>query len=129
MTYRTRNIVLASGLAGLALVFMLVYASQDRGGGTTEIAKGVVSVLFAAQNIPQGTPGSTLDKAAFVEKRVPSDAVVPGSISSPRQIAGTVATQETLAGEPVTTRRFGPVAAAGVLAKIRGPQRVVQIAG
>jgi Flp pilus assembly protein CpaB len=129
MSYRTRNIVLASGLAALALVFMIVYASKNKSGGATDIAKGLESVLFAAHDIPQGTPGSTLDKNAFLKKRVPSDAVVPGSITSRRQIAGTVATQETLAGEPVTTRRFGPVAAAGVLAQIRGSQRVLQLAG
>ena len=128
MTYRTRNILIASGLAALAVIFMVIYASKNKSGGG-DVAKGLVSVLFADRDIPQGTPGSTLLKGAFVKKRVPQDAVAPGYITSPSQVAGTVATQNILAGEQVTTRRFGPVAAAGVLARIHGQQRVVQLGG
>jgi Flp pilus assembly protein CpaB len=129
MTYRTRNIVISSGLALLAVIFLIVYASKNNGGSDTgDVAKGLVSVLFAAHDIPQGTPG-TLAKSDFVRKRVPEDAVAPGPITTPRQVAGTVATQNILAGQQVTTRQFGPVAAAGVLARIRGQFRVVQLAG
>jgi Flp pilus assembly protein CpaB len=132
MTYRTRNILISSGLALLAIVFMIVYASNNNSGSgsnTGDLAKGFVSVLFAAHDIPLGTPGSTLEKSAFVRKRVPQDAVAPGPITAPHQVAGTVATQNILAGQQVTTRQFGPAAAAGVLARIGGQFRVVQLAG
>jgi pilus assembly protein CpaB len=128
MSYSTRNIVLASGLALVAVIFMVIYASNKR-NSSSEVAKGLVSVLYAARDIPQGTPASTLDNGAFVKKRVPQDAVSPGAISSRKQVAGTVATTTILPGEQVTTRRFGPVAAAGVLVRLRRNQRVVQLAG
>jgi Flp pilus assembly protein CpaB len=130
MTYRTRNILIASGLALVAVIFMIVYASKNKGGSTSgDVAKGLVSVLFAAHDIPQGTPGSTLQKGAFVKKRVPQNAVAAGPITKPNQVAGTVATQNILEGQQVTTRQFGPAAAAGVLARISGQFRVVQLAG
>src|SRR6266540_1213241 len=110
MSYRTRNITIASGLALLAVVFMIVYASKTRNGA--DVGKGVVSVLFAAQDIHAGTPGADLQSGALVTKQVPQSAVVPDSISSPKSVAGQVATQDILAGEPVTTRKFGPIAAA-----------------
>ena len=119
---------MASGLALLAIVFMIVYVSKTRNSGS-DVGKGLVSVLFAARDISAGTPGSALQSGALVKKRVPSASVVPGSITSPRQIRGAVATQETLAGEQITRRRFGPLAAGGVLSQIRGAQRIVQLGG
>jgi pilus assembly protein CpaB len=127
MSYRTRNITIASGLALLAIVFMIVYVSKAR--NSADVGKGLVSVLFAAQDIHAGTPGSALQNGALVTKEVPQTAAVPDSISSPRSVAGQVATQDILAGEPVTTRKFGPIAAAGVRSRIEGLQRVVQLSG
>jgi Flp pilus assembly protein CpaB len=129
MSYRTRNIAIASGLALLAIVFMVVYVSKARNGSAADVGKGLVSVLFAAQDIHAGTPGSTLQHGALVTKEVPQSAAVPDSITSPRSVAGQVATQDILAGEPVTTRKFGPIAAAGVRSRIEGLQRVVQLSG
>jgi Flp pilus assembly protein CpaB len=127
MTYRRRNIVIASGLALLAVVFMVLYA--HRGGSAGDVGRGVASVLFASHDIQEGTPGSSLQKGAFVRKRVPRSAVVPGHISTPKAVAGQVATQETLAGEQVTIRKFGPMAATGVRSRIQRYERVVQLAG
>jgi len=127
MSYRTRNITIASGLALLAVVFMIVYVSKARNG--EDVGKGLVSVLFASQDIYAGTPGSTLQGGALVTKEVPQSAVAPDAIASPRSVTGQVATQDILAGEPVTTRKFGPIAAAGVRSRIEGMQRVVQLAG
>jgi Flp pilus assembly protein CpaB len=129
MSYRTRNIVIASGLALVAVIFMVIYASSKKGSSSSDVAKGLVSVLYAAREIPQGTPASTLDNGAFVAKKVPQDAVAPGAITKPSQVAGTVATANILQGEQVTSERFGPVAAAGVLVRLKGDQRVVQLAG
>jgi Flp pilus assembly protein CpaB len=128
VSYRTRNIAIASGLALLAVVFMLVYSSRSGSGGS-DVGKGLVSVLFASHDIDAGTPGSTLQSGALVTKEVPRAAVTPDSISSPNAVAGQVATQDILAGEPVTTRKFGPIAAAGVRSRIEGTQRVLQLSG
>jgi Flp pilus assembly protein CpaB len=129
MSYRTRNIAIASGLALLAIVFMIVYVSKARNSSASDVGKGLVSVLFAAQDIQAGTPGSTLQSGALVTKEVPKNAVATDSISTPGAVAGQVATQDILAGQPVMARQFGPAAAAGVRSRIEGTQRVVQFSG
>jgi pilus assembly protein CpaB len=129
MSYRTRNIAIASGLALLAVVFMVIYVSKARNGSASDVGKGLVSVLFAAQDIHAGTPGSTLQNGALVTKEVPQAAVAPDAITSSRAVTGQVATQDILAGQPVMTRQFGPIAAAGVRSRIEGSQRVVQLSG
>jgi Flp pilus assembly protein CpaB len=127
MTYRTRNILTASGLALLAVVFIFLYMSKVR--HQADVGKQVVSVFVAAHNIDTGTSGSSLSSGGLVEKRVPRKAVVPGAISSPTQLKGLIATQATLADEQVSTRRFGPLAESGVRSQVDRTERVVQIAG
>jgi Flp pilus assembly protein CpaB len=128
MSYRTRNILMATGLAIAAAVFMLIYASNARDGGD-DLGNALVRVLVAGRDIDQGTPGSALTGDALVEKRIPQKAVVPDAIASPNQVRGLVATEETLAGEQITLRRFGSLKATGVLAQINRRQRAVQLAG
>jgi Flp pilus assembly protein CpaB len=127
MTYRTRNILTASGLALVAVVFIFLYMSKVR--HQADVGKQLVSVFVAAHNIDEGTPGATLSNGGLVEKRVPRKAVVPGAISSPTQLVGQIATQSTLADEQVSTRRFGPLAESGVRSQVQKTERVFQIAG
>jgi pilus assembly protein CpaB len=128
MSYRTRNILMASGLAVIAAVLMLVYVARAR--DTQEVGKNLVRVLVAGHDISEGTPGSSLSGGgALIEKRVPERTRVPGAITSADQVQGLVATQETLSGEQVTARRFGSLAETGVLTKIRRRLRAVQFAG
>jgi Flp pilus assembly protein CpaB len=127
MTYRTRNILMASGLAVVAAVFMLIYVSKAR--NTADVGNNLVKVLVAGRNIDEGTPGSALTGGALVERRVPGKARVPDAITSPTEVRGLVATQETLSGEQVTLRRFGPLAATVVLSQIHRRERAVQLAG
>jgi Flp pilus assembly protein CpaB len=127
MNYRTRNIVTAGALGLLAVVFVMLYVSKVR--NNEDVGKKLVSVLIAAHDIDAGTPGSALQSGAFTTKRVPQRTAVPGWLSSPTQVKGEVATANILAGEQVTTRRFGPAAATGVRSNIRGFYRVVQLAG
>lgn len=128
MSYRTRNIVMASGLALLAVIFMVIYVSKARNGDDS-LGKGVITALFAARDIQQGTPGSALQDGAFVRRKVARNATVPNSISTPTEVRGEIVTQDILAGEPVTARKFGPVTAVGVRARITGYERVVQLSG
>ena len=58
MTYRTRNVMIAAGLAVLAVVFMMIYLSQVR--GETDLGKELVSVFVASRDIGEGTPGSSI---------------------------------------------------------------------
>jgi Flp pilus assembly protein CpaB len=126
MSYRTRNILVASGLALLAVVFMLIYISKAR--SSADDNKRLVRVLVAKHDIEAGTPSATLDGAVVV-KRVPRNAVVPDPVSAPGQLSGEVATQTILGGEQVSLRKFGPASAAGVRSQIRHRERVVQLLG
>jgi Flp pilus assembly protein CpaB len=87
-----------------------------------------VTVLVAKQDIPAGTSGT---EAAHMLRSmdVPKRSVVPGAITSPDQIATVIASQKTLEGEQVTTRRFSPVAQNGVRGDLKGTLRAVQIQG
>jgi Flp pilus assembly protein CpaB len=127
MTYRTRNILIASGLALLAVVFVMVYISKVR--NDADLGRQLVSVFVAARDIPEGTPGSKLGSTSLLEKQIPRKAVVPGAISEVSQVDGLIATQETLAGEQVTARRFGPLAASGVRSELGKKERAFQLAG
>lgn len=127
MNYRTRNIATAAALGVLAIVLVMMYVSRVR--NDEDVGKKLVSVLIAGRDIPEGTPGSALQTGAFVKKRVPRKVVVPGWISAPSQLTGEVTTQDILAGEQVSTRKFSSLAATGVRSKIHGYGRVVQLAG
>jgi pilus assembly protein CpaB len=127
MTYRTRNILIASALAALAAIFMLVYISKSR--NNEDVGNGLVSVFVAGRTIDEGTPGSALTGGSLLEKRVPRKAVAPGAITSPNEIRARVATETTYPGEQVSVNRFGSIAETGVLTKIRKRQRAVQFAG
>src|SRR5919109_3923701 len=111
MTYRTRNILIASALALLAIVFMMVYISRVR--DDADLGKKLVSVLVATRDIGEGTTGSSLVTGGLAEKQVPQRLAGPGYVSTTDQVRGVIAGGETLAGEQVSTRRFGPLAAAG----------------
>src|SRR5262249_28810717 len=115
------------GLALLAVIFIFLYISKVR--HQADVGKQVVAVFVAAHNIDEGTSGSSLTHGGLVEKHVPRKAIVPGAISSPTQLKGLSATQQALADEQVTTRRFGPLAESGVRSQVSKTDRVVQIAG
>jgi Flp pilus assembly protein CpaB len=54
---------------------------------------------------------------------------VPGSISSPDQLDGLVATEQIYAGEQITSRRFSAPSERGIHAQLKGPQRAISLAG
>ena len=54
---------------------------------------------------------------------------MPGAISSADQLAGLVATEPTLEGEQVTTRRFSPRTHVGVRAQLSGTLRAFSLEG
>lgn len=127
MSYRTRNTLVASGLALLAVVFMLIYISKAR--SSADGGKKLVGVLVAAHDIQEGTPGSTLQDGQLVTKRVSRSAVIPDPVPAASQIGGEVVTQKILEGEQISLRKFGPASAAGVRSRIQRRERVVQLVG
>lgn len=128
MTYRTRSLLAAIGLAVVAALLVGFYVSSVRHHVTT--SQQHVSVFVAARNIPEGTSGADVSGKGFLRReQVLRQSVVPGAISSPTQIQRLVAAQETYAGEQVSLSRFSTASIEGIRGVLRGPLRAVQVAG
>lgn len=128
MTYRARNIVLAVALAVVAALLTGFYVTNYK--RSVQHGEHHVTVLVAAKDIPSGTPGSDLESRHYLKAvSVPRRDVVPGAIDKPSDVDKLVATQQTYAGEQVTTRRFSSPSNSGVRAQLKGPLRAVQVSG
>jgi pilus assembly protein CpaB len=129
MSYRTRNILIASGLALLAVVLTLVYVSHEKKSSSTAVA-APVSVLVASRDIPIGTAGAKLAGTGWLVTKKFQPADVPsGAVTDLKQLTGLVATQQTYAGEQLVAQRFGTTQQEGLLAVLHGANRVVQLPG
>jgi Flp pilus assembly protein CpaB len=126
MTYRVRNIGIAVALAVVAALLTSFYVTNYK----RHVQRGEdhVTVLVAKRDIPVGTAGSDAVHM-MAPTEVPRRSVVPGSISNSDEIKSLVASQETFAGEQVTTQRFTPVSQTGVQGQLRGTLRAFQIEG
>ena len=127
MTYQLRNVVVAIVLGLLAVVLTAAYVTNYK--KNVQHGQQDVGVLVASTDIPPGTSGAAVVSGhMLVRKTIPRTAVVPGAISSPDQIARLVSTQEVMAGEQVTTLRFGGANELGVRAQLKGTLRALQVA-
>jgi Flp pilus assembly protein CpaB len=126
MTYRVRNIGIAVALAAVAALLTSFYVTNYK----RHVQRGEdhVTVLVAKHDIPAGTAGSDV-AGDLSATEVPRRSVVPGAISSPDEVKDKVASQQTFAGEQVTTSRFSSVAASGIQGQLRGTMRAFQIQG
>ena len=128
MTYRIRNIVIAVGLALIAMMLTLFYVTNYKRSVQKDAAS--VQVYVAAKDVTAGVAGSDLVKGhVFRVESVQRKDVVPGAISSPDQVANLVLTAPMYAGEQVTMRRFSDVAAQGIRSELKGTMRAVQVSG
>jgi len=128
MTYRLRNIVVAAVLALVAALLTTFYVSNYQ----RDVQKNEtnVPVYVAARDIPVGTAGTDLVAKGMLKKtELVRRSVVPGAISEPSQLTDLVATQEILAGEQVTTRRFATPSERGIRAQLKGTMRALQVPG
>ncbi|HEY3543828.1 MAG TPA: Flp pilus assembly protein CpaB [Gaiellaceae bacterium] len=128
MTYRIRNIVIAVGLALIAMMLTLFYVTNYKRSVQKDATS--VQVYVASKDVNAGAAGSDLVKGhAFRVESVQRKDVVPGAISSPDQVANLVLTAPMYAGEQVTMRRFSDVAAQGIRSELKGTMRAVQVSG
>jgi Flp pilus assembly protein CpaB len=128
LTYRIRNIVIAVGLAIVAMLLTVLYVTNYK--RSVQHSNATVQVYVAAHDISAGTAGS--DIVAHHDLQLESlqrRDVVPGAVSSPDQIAKLVLSGPLYQGEQVTLRRFTDVAAQGIRGQLHGTLRAVQIAG
>jgi Flp pilus assembly protein CpaB len=128
MTYRIRNILIAIGLAVVAMLLVLLYVTNYKRSvqhGATQ-----VPVFVAAHDIAANTSGA--DIVAHHDLRqitIPKRNVVPGAISSVDQIRALILSTPIYAGEQVTVRPFNDVAAQGIRAHLRGTMRAISLSG
>lgn len=127
MTYRIRNILIAVGLALVAMMLTLFYVTNYK--RSVQKSTTGVPVYVAAKDIPAGTPGADIAKNGLKVETVQKRDVVAGAISSPGNVSGLVLAAPLYAGEQVTLRRFSDVAAQGIRSQLKGTLRAVQIAG
>jgi Flp pilus assembly protein CpaB len=128
MTYRIRNIVIAVGLAVVAMLLVLLYVTNYK--RSVQHGAQNVQVYVAAHDIASGTPGADIvGKHELKTQSVPRTSVVPGAISSPDQIRTLVLTEPLYAGQQVTVRPFSDAAAQGIRAHLRGEMRAIQLSG
>jgi pilus assembly protein CpaB len=128
MTYRVRNIIIAVGLALVAGLFSLFYVSNYK--ASVQHAEKSVTVYVAKNDIPVGTTGADIVRRHLLaSSSIATKSVVPGAISDPAQIANLVTTQDILAKEQVTLRRFANRAELGPRAQLHGTLRAMSIEG
>jgi len=128
MTYRIRNILIAVGLALVAMMLTLFYVTNYK--RSVQKSASNVLVYVAVHDVPAGTSGADIVKSNNLKvETVQRKDVVPGAISNPDQVAGLVASAPLYAGEQVTVRRFSDVAAQGIRSQLKGTMRAVQVAG
>src|ERR671929_796698 len=126
MAYRARNILIAVALAAVAALLTSFYVTSYK----RHVQRGEdhVTVLVAKKDISVGTSGSDV-RGLLTPLDVPRKSVVPGAVSSADQLTGLVATEQTLEGEQVTTRRFSPRTHVGVRAQLTGTLRAFSMEG
>jgi Flp pilus assembly protein CpaB len=128
LAYRVRNIVIAIGLALVAMMLTLFYVTNYKRSVQRDASN--VQVYVAAKDVPAGVAGAELGRSGDLRLvSVARRSVVPGAISSPDQIQGQVLAGPLYAGEQVTLRRFADIAAQGVRAQLKGTMRAVQVPG
>jgi Flp pilus assembly protein CpaB len=126
--YRLRNTLVATGLALVGVLLVLLYVSGYR----KDVQRGadLAQVFVAARDIPEGTPGTALAGGGYLRKEsVLRRSIVSGAISSTDEIASLAVSGTIVSGEQISVRQFRPLAQQGVLASISGNQRVMTIPG
>jgi len=128
MTYRVRNIVIALGLALVAMMLTLFYVTNYK--RSVQHGESQVKVWVAARDIPAGTSGAELAKSkAFKTTQIPKRSVVAGAISDTQQIDQLVLSQPLYAGEQVTVRRFQTAQSQGIVGQLKATMRAISLPG
>src|SRR4051794_10298835 len=126
-TYGIRNIALPALLATVAAGLTLFYVSHG-GPNDAAAAAGTNGVYVATHDIAAGVSGDDVMRALRLV-HVPSDAVVPGAVTSSLQLAGRISLTPIFKGQQLTMRAFGGVRQQGLAGQLTGQFRAIQVAG
>ena len=128
MNYRVKNVVLAVGLAALAALLMTFYVTNYK--RSVQQAEESVTVYVATAKIAEGTSGATLAERKLLRtEEVARKSVVPGSISSPKDVENFIVAETIYPGEQVSKQRFRTLLEQGVRAELTGNVRAMQVSG
>ena len=124
--YRFRNIVIAAVLAAAAVLLTVVYVSTARDKNATEGQS--VKVYVPTRSFSVGTAGSKI-VGSLEPKTITRATMAPKAVTNPAQIESLYTTETVYAGEQLTLNRFVPEKEQGVLSKLKGKERAIQVAG
>jgi Flp pilus assembly protein CpaB len=126
MNYSIRNLVIAGGLAILAIVAVLIYTSNVKQSAKQGQAR--VTVYVAKVDVPAGTPAADiLARGELIQKEVVQDDQLPGVLTATAGIKGMVLKQDLFTGQQVAAAAFVPPSEAATTVAIRGVMRAVGV--
>lgn len=125
---RIRNVGIAVVLAVVAAALVALYVTNYR--KSVQNSAKLATVYVASQDIPEGTSGAQVAAGKFISKQsVPKHSIVPGAISSPKQVSSLVAGEQIYKGQQISVRAFRPSTQQGVFAQFSGNLRAMMLPG
>jgi pilus assembly protein CpaB len=126
MNYSVRNIVIAGGLAVVAIIAVLLYTSNVRDKARQDQHR--VQVLVAAKDIPAGTTGKqVIDGHLLVPKAIVQTDQVPGALTSMQGLDNLVVSQTIYHAQQVPSAVFQPPLSTGTSLQIRATERAISM--
>ena len=126
MNYSVRNIVIAGGLATVAIIAVLLYTSNVRDKARQDQHR--VQVLVAAKDIPAGTTGKqVIDGHLLVPKAIIQTDQVPGALTSMQGLDNLVVSQTIYHAQQVPSAVFQPPLTTGTSLQIRATERAISM--
>jgi Flp pilus assembly protein CpaB len=126
MNYSIRNLVIAGGLAIVAIAAVLIYTSNVQQAAKEGQAR--VKVMVARVDIPAGTPAKDiLARGDLIQQEVVQDDQLPGVLTTTDALAGSVLKQDLFTGQQVSSQVFVPASEAASTVAIRGTTRAVGV--
>jgi Flp pilus assembly protein CpaB len=124
MNYSIRNLVIAGGLAIVAIVAIVIYTSNVQTAAKEGQAR--VKVFVASGDVPAGTPADKVI-TSLVQKEVVQDDVLPGVLTTTAGLGDTVLKQDLYTGQQVPSAVFVQASEAATTLAIRGVMRAVGV--
>jgi Flp pilus assembly protein CpaB len=126
MNYSVRNIVIAGGLAVVAVIAVLLYTSNVRDKAQQNQHR--VQVLVAARDIVAGTTGKqVIDEHLLVPKAIVQTDQVPGALTSTAGLENLVVGQTIYHAQQVPSAVFQPPLTTGTSLQIRATERAISL--
>jgi Flp pilus assembly protein CpaB len=126
MNYSVRNIVIAGGLAVVAVVAVLLYTSGVR--NKAQENQNRVQVLVASRDIAPGTTGAqVISQHLLVPKAVVQTDEIPGALTSVTGLENLVVSQTIYHGQQAPSAVFQTPLSTGTSLQIRATERAMSL--